>query len=88
MPHAVALLDRTSSSALREGLLKLIHALLVPTSAALSDASHRAAALNGGAFVRTGGVQLAVDLIAGWLHFTLSAYGTLMCLEMISWSGP
>ena len=65
MAHAVALLDRTSNGALREALLRLVHALLVPACAATSDAASRVASANGAAFVSAGGVQLAVDLVAG-----------------------
>lgn len=65
MAHAVALLDRTTTGALRDALLSLVHALLAPTCAATSDAASRAAAANGAAYVRVGGTALAVDLIAG-----------------------
>ncbi|KAK9807966.1 hypothetical protein WJX73_008492 [Symbiochloris irregularis] len=65
MAHSVALLDCTANGALQDVLLGLVHALLVPSSAATSPGAQRSAAANGAAFVRAGGVQLAVDMVAG-----------------------
>ena len=50
---------------LRDALLQLLHALLVPSTAATSEGAAHAAAVNGAAFIRVGGIQLAVALVAG-----------------------
>lgn len=65
MAHAMALADRSMDRAARGCLLRLLEALLAPESAQQDDRARRAAAANGGAFVDAGGVQLAVDLVAG-----------------------
>ena len=65
MAHAVALLDRTMSGMLREALLTLLRALLVPHAAATTQAAAAVALTNGAAFVQVGGIQLAVDIVAG-----------------------
>ena len=48
--------------AMRSCLLRLLEAALLPQAA---EAGPRVTAANGHAFVKGGGVQLAVDLIAG-----------------------
>ena len=48
--------------ALRSCLLRLLEAALLPQAA---EAAPRVTSANGQAFVRAGGVQLAVDLITG-----------------------
>ena len=50
---------------LRDALLWLVHALLVPSMASSSEGAAHAAAVNGAAFIRVGGIQLAVALLAG-----------------------
>lgn len=60
--HITALLDLTMDRAMRSCLLRLLEAALLPQAA---EAGPRVTAANGHAFVKGGGVQLAVDLIAG-----------------------
>ena len=66
MAHVTALADRSMDRAVRRCLLRLLEALLAPESAQQDDKARRVAAANGRAFVKAGGVQLAVDLVAGW----------------------
>jgi hypothetical protein len=63
--HVVALLDATLSKPLRHSLLRLAEALLLPAAARGDEAAAAAAAANADAFTAAGGVQLAVDLVAG-----------------------
>lgn len=72
MAHATALADRSMDRAVRGCLLRLLEALLAPEAAQGDDKARRAAAANGRAFVEAGGVQLAVDLVAGKGHHSLS----------------
>lgn len=51
--------------AVRCCLLRLLESLLAPEAAKQDDRASRAAVANGIAFVDAGGVQLAVDLVAG-----------------------
>jgi hypothetical protein len=60
-----ALLDRTLSRGLRHCLLRLLEALLIPRCAHSDEAASQAARANAIAFVEAGGVQLAVDMVAG-----------------------
>lgn len=81
MAHTTALLDRSMDRAVRGCLLRLLESLLAPGSAKQDDRGARAAAANGRAFVEAGGVQLAVDLVAGWcvaLHHLLC-----VCREIV-----
>ena len=60
-----ALLDHPLRRPLRHTLLQLLHSLLL-AAAAMQDSNSAAVAAsaeNGVAFVRSGGVQLAVDLL-------------------------
>lgn len=61
-----ALADCSMDRDVRGCLLRLLEALLAPQSAQQDDKARRVAAANGRAFVKAGGVQLAVDLVAGW----------------------
>ncbi|KAK9822709.1 hypothetical protein WJX81_005943 [Elliptochloris bilobata] len=63
--HVTALLDVTLSKPLRHCLLRLAEALLLPAAAREDERAARAATANASAFVAAGGVQLAVDLVAG-----------------------
>ncbi|KAK9915634.1 hypothetical protein WJX75_001835 [Coccomyxa subellipsoidea] len=63
--HMAALLDRTLSRGLRHCLLRLLEALLIPRCAHSDEAASQAARANAIAFVEAGGVQLAVDMVAG-----------------------
>lgn len=63
--HVAALLDATLSRPLRHCLLRLAEALLLPAAARGDERAARAAAANADAFIGAGGVQLAVDLVAG-----------------------
>lgn len=63
--HVTSLLDATLSRPLRHCLLRLVEALLLPAAAREDERAARAAAANAAAFVAAGGVQLAVDLVAG-----------------------
>lgn len=72
MAHATALADRSMDRAVRGCLLRLLEALLAPEAAQGNDKARKAAAANGWAFVGAGGVQLAVDLVAGQGHHSLS----------------
>ena len=65
MAHATALLDLTLSRPLRHCLLRLAEALLLPAAAREDERAARAAAANANAFIAAGGVQLAIDLVAG-----------------------
>lgn len=65
LAHATALADRSMDRAVRGCLLRLLEAMLAPEAAQGDDKARRAAAANGRAFVDAGGVQLAVDLVAG-----------------------
>ncbi len=60
-----ALLDRTMSRGLRHCLLRLLEALLIPRCGHSDEAASQAARANAVTFVEAGGVQLAVDLVAG-----------------------
>lgn len=63
--HVAALLDRTMSRGLRHCLLRLLEALLIPRCAHSDEQASQAARANAVGFVEAGGVQLAVDLVAG-----------------------
>ncbi len=65
--HTTALLDCSMDRAVRCCLLRLLESLLAPDSSPQDDKAARVAAANGRAFVEAGGVQLAVDLVAGQL---------------------
>lgn len=65
--HITALLDCSMNRPLRCCLLRLLESALVP---GVGEAAPRVIAANGQAFVEAGGVQLAVDLIAGTQQFT------------------
>ena len=68
--HIARLLDLTLDRALRCSLLRLIEALLAPQAREEDERASRAAAANGRVFVDSGGVQLAVDLMAGLVIYT------------------
>ena len=65
MDHITALLDYSMDRAVRCSLLRLLQALLLPEASEEDERVGRVAAANGRAFVGCGGVQLAVDLVAG-----------------------
>ena len=65
MAHVTALLDRSMDRAVRCCLLRLLEALIAPEAVKQDERAVRAAAANARAFVEAGGVQLAVDLVAG-----------------------
>lgn len=65
--------------AVRCCLLRLLEALLAPEGSRQEEKAGRVAAANGRAFVEAGGVQLAVDLVAGQ---TLSSDLREMCLGL------
>ncbi len=50
---------------LRHALLGLLEVLVALPGAGLEDASMRAARSNGRSFVEAGGLELAVDVVAG-----------------------
>ena len=58
-------------ASLRHALLGLLEALVALPAAGLEDASMRAARANGRTFVEAGGLELAVDLIAGVIFSSL-----------------
>ncbi len=63
--HVTALLDYSMDRAVRCCLLRLLESLLAPEASRQDEKAGRVAAANGRAFVEAGGVQLAVDLVAG-----------------------
>ncbi len=63
--HVTALLDFSMDRAVRCCLLRLLESLLAPEASRQDEKAGRVAAANGRAFVEAGGVQLAVDLVAG-----------------------
>ncbi|KAL0042756.1 hypothetical protein WJX79_009797 [Trebouxia sp. C0005] len=63
--HVTALLDYSMDRAVRCCLLRLLESLLAPEASGQDEKAGRVAAANGRAFVEAGGVQLAVDLVAG-----------------------
>ncbi len=63
--HVTALLDYSMDRAVRCCLLRLLESLLAPEASRQDEKAGRVAAANGQAFVEAGGVQLAVDLVAG-----------------------
>ena len=81
-PHATALADRSMDRAVRGCLLRLLEALLAPESAQQDDKAKRAAAANGRAFVEAGGVQLAVDLVAGWSTLLWNAHAVFCHVKL------
>lgn len=89
MAHTTALLDRSMDRAVRGCLLRLLEAMLSPEGAQQDDRGRRAAAANGRAFVQAGGVQLAVDLVAGVMlavHYTTCCHAFLhMCPLSVKW---
>lgn len=65
IPYLTALLDRTQSTALRHVLLRFLEATVAPSAARASDAAAQAARANADSLVDCGGVQLAIDIVAG-----------------------
>ena len=63
--HVTALLDFSMDRAVRCCLLRLLESLLAPEASRQDEKAGRVAAANGRAFVEAGGVQPAVDLVAG-----------------------
>ena len=63
--HVTALLDYSMDRAVRCCLLRLLESLLAPEASRQDEKAGRIAAANGRAFVEAGGIQLAVDLVAG-----------------------
>lgn len=77
--HVTALLDYSMDRAVRCCLLRLLESLLAPEASGQDEKAGRVAAANGRAFVEAGGVQLAVDLVAGSIsHHTCC--GSLLVL--------
>lgn len=65
MGHAVTLMDRSTSPVMRERVLSLVYALVIPKSAATEARAAAAARANGAAFIEAGGMRLLADLLAG-----------------------
>ncbi len=65
MAHIAALLDRSMSGPMRQCVLGLVKALLLPVAAAGDPKAAAAAKANGVAFIEAGGIKLLVDLLAG-----------------------
>lgn len=85
-----ALLDLTLSRPLRHCLLRLAEALLLPAAARGDERAARAAAANADAFIAAGGVQLAVDLVAGAPQLGLASgcrQGALVLRPSWFWRG-
>lgn len=74
MAHTTALLDRSMDRAVRGCLLRLVEAVLSPEGAQQDERARRGAAANGRAFVQAGGVQLAVDLVAGLSYSLITPF--------------
>ena len=79
MSHVTALLDYSMDRAVRCSLLRLLQALLLPEVGEEDEQAGRAAAANGRAFVDCGGVQLAVDLVAGTVP---ASYNITSCAQL------
>lgn len=72
MAHATILMDYSMNAALRQVLLTLIQALLMPLTAASNPEAKAAAKVNGTAFVEAGGVQLLIDMLTGEIYTSLN----------------
>jgi len=91
--HVTALLDYSMDRAVRCCLLRLLESLLAPEASRQDEKAGRVAAANGRAFVEAGGVQLAVDLVAGQTltssiilavnHSCISILQPLFCLLLV-----